>query len=263
MKKIARWIVLAVVFVCLMSVSTMAAVVADGECGESLWWQIEDSTLTIYGLGDMYDYGTGWGPWVPASASLSADLAPWTNYASSIQKIVVDDGVTSIGDAAFYTCDKFKNLTLSIPKTVTKIGEEIFFDQCTLTDIYYAGSQADWDKISIGSLGNSHFNNAELHCAIVKSEAVITVKTDTKNGEDYELLFEVTDTKPINGIFVLALYKEGRMVQSQAFPITDTNTTSEVNMSMSTDRATDSYKVFYFENSGALKPLAAAVGDLF
>ena len=49
---------------------------------------------------------------------------PWNNYAKKISKIVVKEGVTSIGSYAFYECENVKEVIL--PETLTTIGEGAF-----------------------------------------------------------------------------------------------------------------------------------------
>ena len=65
--------------------------------------------LTISGTGDMGDM----------------DSNPlWENYKSDITTVVIGDGVTSIGDYAFYDCTRLT--TVSIPASVTSVGSDAF-----------------------------------------------------------------------------------------------------------------------------------------
>ena len=59
-----------------------------GSCGANLKWEISGGTLTISGTGEMND------------VALGAD-APWEPFADSFTKIVVESGVTTIGDYTF------------------------------------------------------------------------------------------------------------------------------------------------------------------
>ena len=52
--------------------------------------------------------------------------------------------------------------SISIPNSVTSIGDSAF-EYCTsLKDVYYSGSEAQWEKISIGS-GNACLAKATIH----------------------------------------------------------------------------------------------------
>ena len=70
-------------------------------------------------------------------------------YCQSITSITVPSKVTSIGSNAFYYCTKLANV--SIPSSVTSIGDAAFCKCGKLTTVYYSGSEAQWNAISIGS----------------------------------------------------------------------------------------------------------------
>lgn len=56
--------------------------------------------------------------------------------------------VISIGDYAFRNC---ANLTsVVIPNSVTSIGKDAFYNCDKLTHIYYCGTEAEWDSVTIG-----------------------------------------------------------------------------------------------------------------
>ena len=84
--------------------------------------------------------------------------APWSELA--INKIVVEDGVTSIGDCAFSNCTSLTSV--AIPDSVTSIGNGAFYDCDSLTDVYYSGSEAQWASISIDN-GNEPLRSATKH----------------------------------------------------------------------------------------------------
>ena len=83
-------------------------VAADAEQG----WSLQDGTLVITAQGAMQDYD-------------SAAQTPWFKDRAEIRKIVVQQGVTTIGDYAFYGCENVTSVTL--PDTVTQIGKLAFY----------------------------------------------------------------------------------------------------------------------------------------
>ena len=115
-----------------------------GVCGENLTWTLDnDGVLAISGIGEMANGG------------------PWGQN-SSIKSVVIEDGVTSIGNSAFYYCTSLTSLT--IPDSVTSIGNSAFYDCTALTDVYYGSTCAQAKKIAYGS-SNSSLKSATWHCA--------------------------------------------------------------------------------------------------
>jgi len=75
--------------------------------------------------------------------------ASWVN----IKRITIPDGVTSIGICAFYSCSSLASVT--IPSSVTSIGK-LAFDSCSnLSNIYFGGTEAQWNAIEGSSQINS------------------------------------------------------------------------------------------------------------
>ena len=90
----------------LMGLSANAG--KSGFCGPHLKWHLTDyGVLTISGKGIMKDY-TSWSPWI---------------Y-DSVKRVIIADGVTTIGDNAFNGCSSLTSVT--IPNSVTTIGWRAF-----------------------------------------------------------------------------------------------------------------------------------------
>lgn len=110
----------------------------NNKCGENLTWEFADGILTISGTGDMYDYS-------------SAYPAPWSAKNSDICEITVGDGVTSIGDNAFHSCNA-ERVDLQGTSLVS-IGKNAF-SRCTmLTSIFIPES--------VQSIGSEAFSLCE------------------------------------------------------------------------------------------------------
>lgn len=84
-----------------------------GSCGPNVTYTYVSSTntLTIQGSGVMNDYKN------------SSDV-PWYSYRSNIKTVVIENGVTSIGNSAFYGCSSLTSV--NIPNGVTSIGDKAF-----------------------------------------------------------------------------------------------------------------------------------------
>ena len=99
--------------------STSAIIVKSGECGDNVTYTLDDDgLLKISGSGNMNDYYIGNSPFY-----LNKD----------IKEIVIGDGVTSIGDCAFWGCSSLTSI--EIPDGVTSIGMSVFDSCSSLTSI--------------------------------------------------------------------------------------------------------------------------------
>lgn len=128
------------------NVAVKEAVVETGACGDNLTWTVtgsgDDLKLTISGTGPMYDYGYNeW--WDSEGGYHPTTTSPWQNYNDRITSIVIEDGVTRIGDHAFTFSGK-KNY-IEIPASVSEIGTYAFMD-CN-GQINYWGTTDTWRSI--------------------------------------------------------------------------------------------------------------------
>ena len=106
----------------LVDTAWAADVVDSGSCGDKLTWKLsDDGTLTISGTGDMYDY------------ELLGTNTPWNSLRSQIKSVIIERGVTSIGDWAFSGCKELTSVT--IPNSVTTIGHGAFCFCDALTSV--------------------------------------------------------------------------------------------------------------------------------
>ena len=125
-KKIfAITIALAILIACIPTVSVFAETLG-GTCGENVNWSLDTDTgvLTISGSGDMDDYD--WN-----------NIAPWDSTSSYIKSVSIENGITSIGDAAFRGCSSLSSIT--IPDSVKSIGSSAFSYCSSLTAINVGG----------------------------------------------------------------------------------------------------------------------------
>ena len=68
---------------------------------------------------------------------------------TGIIEFTIPEGVTKITGEMFWNCNNLQKVT--IPKSVTKI-DAFAFHNCGITDIYYGGTQADFNRVKIDSL---------------------------------------------------------------------------------------------------------------
>lgn len=91
--------------------TTGVILVSAGQCGENVFYALySDGSLKLYGSGATYDYS-------------SSNSSPFDGN-QVVQSITVSSGITKIGNKIFADCDNLK--TVSLPDTVTSIGESVF-----------------------------------------------------------------------------------------------------------------------------------------
>ncbi len=102
----------------MLSMSLSLFAQSSGTCGDNLTWSLADGVLTITGTGDMYDYHNGY--------------TPWYSKRTYIKSVDISDGVTSIGNYAFFQC---RLTSITIPENVTTIGSSAFYGCSSLTSV--------------------------------------------------------------------------------------------------------------------------------
>ena len=120
--------------------------------GNLTWKLYEDGTLTISGTGAMKNYDYNDNP------------SPVYNN-SNVKKVVIEDGVTSIGNYAFTYCVSLTSIT--IPDSVTSIGYYAFFYCRSLTSITISDS--------VTSIGNYAFFYCRSLTSITIPDSVTSI----------------------------------------------------------------------------------------
>ncbi|MBR6917296.1 MAG: leucine-rich repeat protein [Clostridia bacterium] len=84
---------------------------------------------------------------------------------SNETSLKINGNAKIINPMAFIFYESLK--TVTIPEAVRTIGSEAFSECSSLTDVYYTGSEADWNKISI-EIGNDSLTDATIHYNFVQ-----------------------------------------------------------------------------------------------
>lgn len=114
-----------------------------GVCGTDLTWYYLDNVLVIKGTGAMTDY------------EAFVNNAPWDkkDLEDDIHWVLIEEGVTSIGNAAFDGAGGYELLSkIVLPSTLETIGDSAFYSCHALSSItipknvVYIGDGAFWEK---------------------------------------------------------------------------------------------------------------------
>lgn len=83
------------------------------------------------------------------------------NCISLFSPIQIPNGVTCIPKGLLDGCSSFSSI--SIPKSVTSIEDSAFYGCASLTDVYFEGTQSQWDAISVSKYQNDALQTATIH----------------------------------------------------------------------------------------------------
>ena len=162
---------------------------AEGTWGNLSWTLDKTGLLEISGNGGMDDFNPEY-------------QFAWHTYKSSITNVIIQPGVTNIGEGAFFDFDSLR--TVSIPDTVTKVGYGAIarcdnlssvilpasvtridnggFAECgNLKDVYYGGTENQWNAISMGGYNDS-LQSATIHYNSTGPAATYTVTYNANGG---------------------------------------------------------------------------------
>ena len=189
MKKIISVLLVAVMMLATMSVSAFAVDTVGGTCGDDITWTFDYDTakLVLSGSGEMWDFEWPESPWIShskfiESVEFSKDVTNIGNFAFvgcyNLKNVEIPNGVTNIGVGAFCDCNGL--LSVTIPVSVTTIRTEAFEGYRQSLDVYYCGTQKQWEAIAIEEY--SGLDKATIHFAQIEGEC----------GENVSWLFDTT-----------------------------------------------------------------------
>nr|WP_316620553.1 leucine-rich repeat protein [uncultured Ruminococcus sp.] len=157
-----------------------------GTTGDCTWTLDDNGTLTISGNGAMRDYSSKY------SYGTSITIAPWGDniktvvieggvtsigeyafeYCTGLTSVTIGNSVASIGDYAFYKCTGLTSVT--IPDSVTSIGSSAFSGCAGLTSVTIGNS--------VTSIGSYAFNDCTGLTSVTIPDSVTSIGSSAFSG---------------------------------------------------------------------------------
>lgn len=173
-------------------------IIAQGSCGTGLSFTMtEGGLLRISGAGDMTDYiwnniptDSGAHPYewyfvkkVVIEEGVTGIGTDAFHYCKQLSEVVLPSTLKKIGNGAFTDCEKLKSIVIpdgvtlidmnvfsrctslqnvTIPVSVKTIDLAAFYGCDELTDVFYTGTEKQWEKVEIAAL-NDPFGSTKMH----------------------------------------------------------------------------------------------------
>lgn len=130
-----------VILLMMLFLSLSATADDSGTCGNNATYTYNANThtLTISGTGNMHNY-------------MGENTRPWQSYANDISSVVINSGITSIGDFAFIRLTQLSSVSIS--NSVKSIGSTAFYGCSNLTSITIPSSVKSIDFTSFNACTN-------------------------------------------------------------------------------------------------------------
>lgn len=122
-------------------------------------------------------------------------------YCSSLTNLELPSGISKINEGTFDSCAALSSI--SIPKSVTSIEDSAFYGCASLTDVYFEGTQSQWDAISVSKYQNDALQTATIHyqSAEPEDEKEFTFGRDNLSFLNTKKYFCEQDRTPLESFF--------------------------------------------------------------
>lgn len=162
--------------------------------GDNVSWTITDGVLRATGVGKMENYAKAiYVPWYDergkvTSVIMERGITTVGSYAfdgfGKLTSLTLPDTIRSIEEFAFWRCDDLPSIVIPsgcstiknsafnwcesleyivLPTSVTEIMWNAFANCDNLYDVYYSGTEEQWQRIDISGIGNEALTSATIH----------------------------------------------------------------------------------------------------
>ena len=165
--------ILSIPFLAAAPVYAVTLSPADSAIGDEANWHISDKALIISGKGATYRYDAF------DIYDAESDGRPWDEYRESIESVIVEEGITKIGNYLFANLPNLKSV--SVADSVVSIGSYCFADCPNLTEIQVPSEAGlgthlfDGDSALFPNTDFQVLNGNYLYAYTGEGSAVVTV----------------------------------------------------------------------------------------
>ena len=144
----------------LLNANVVFNYVPDTTVESLVYTELADGTLAVSGIGTV----TSSEIVIPSEhagkkvTQIANDALGFNNF---VCNVVIPDGVTGIGDRAFYMSEKLD--TVTIPDSVTYIGERAFAG-CFLQTVTYGGTAEQWNAVIKDEHWHENMTSYVIYC---------------------------------------------------------------------------------------------------
>lgn len=199
MKDKLKKLTFALLLLAMTSTAAFAEVLT-GNCGDGVTYSYDSDTeiITIEGNGKMTDYDSKYSN----VYNVYVTMAPWGEYSNKISKVVIGNGVTHVGNCAFYGCISITAIELS--ETVATIGMRAFQECNKVTSLTIPKSLESFGFIA-------------FDC-----QSVTSIKVDAENPyfdsrEDCNAIIRKSDDRLMLGCANTVIPSSVRSISDRAF----------------------------------------------
>ena len=151
----------------------------DQESNNHLYWTLKNNHLKINCADDIWVQYPGkqiikTHNWYSDAIQMSIDTITLNHVDTigggvfrdidALQLVDIQSGARYISSNSFRDCDNLK--TVNLPSTVERINTYAFYDCPLLTDIYFNGTQQQWNSVSKAALWKPNATKEHWHCTV-------------------------------------------------------------------------------------------------
>ena len=188
---------------------------------------------------------------LPDSVKYIGDSA--FSWCTNLTEITLPDGIIAINRSTFYNCASLSGI--SIPNSVTFIANQAFYSCHSLTDVYYYGTEAQWNSINIENI-DSYQNNALKKATIHFLPPSIddyTIAPLTINGSEVTVTIKKNADMP-GSIVAVSRDENGALLSIDAEKI-DIDTGSSGSYTLAVDPSASSVSAFMWKSFASMIPV--------